>query len=226
MEAHEAPRKGELAMSTRLNTTVCLTALITTMGFVQAGNAAGDDGGDGDDGLRIALLQAGGSGTVSYDVTELKDGSRVNALTVTDGCMMMMGLEASDDLQVIGLEIGGDASISLHALGTDSSEDDFYEAGTHTVTLAAGGTQLVGAPNDGTISILWSDPPPGRAHKLGKRYLRRSRRFHDPRRLGELPPLAGSGLAVVPRTRPARSRIVGADPGDRRGHRGLDGLGG
>ncbi len=147
-------------MSTRLNTTVCLTALITTMGFVQAGNAAGDDGGDGDDGLRIALLQAGGSGTVSYDVTELKDGSRVNALTVTDGCMMMMGLEASDDLQVIGLEIGGDASISLHALGTDSSEDDFYEAGTHTVTLAAGGTQLVGAPNDGTISILWSEPPP------------------------------------------------------------------
>ena len=97
-------------------------------------------------------------GTVSYDVTELKDGSRVNTLTVTDGCMMMMGLEAGDDLQVIDLEIGGDASISLHALGTDSSEDDFYEAGTHTVTLAAGGTQLVGAPNDGTISILWSEP--------------------------------------------------------------------
>jgi len=157
MGAHDTPRMGELAMSTRLNTTVCLTALITTLGVAQGAYAAGDDGGGGDsNGLRIALLQAGGSGTVSYDVTEAKDGSRSNALTVGDGCMLMMGLEAGDGSQELTLVISGAASVILHTLGTDAGEDEAYGAGTHVVTLDAGGTQLVGDP-DGTISISWDE---------------------------------------------------------------------
>ena len=145
-------------MSTRLNTTVCLTALITTMGFVQAGNAAGDDGGDGDDGLRIALLQAGGSGTVSYDVEETETGFRTNALVVTNGCMLMMGIEVSGESQELSLLIGPDASVTRHTLGTDASEDETYGPGTYLLTLDPGGTQLVGNP-DGTIAIGWVEEP-------------------------------------------------------------------
>ena len=144
-------------MSTRLNTTVCLTALITTLGVAHTANAAGGDGGDGDsNGLRIALLQAGGSGTVSYNITETGTGARLNALAVSSGCMLMMGLEAGDDAQQLTMVIGPLSSVKLHTLGTDASEDETYGPGTHLVTLDAGGTQLVGNPEN-TIAIGWAE---------------------------------------------------------------------
>jgi len=149
-------------MSNRPNTTVCLAALITTMGVGHAVLGSGDGDGDGGGGslLRVALLQAGGAGTVDFEITELVDGSRENQLAVTGGCMLMMGFDAADAARTLTLDILDGSSVTLHTLGTDASEDDSFEVGTHVVSLAEGGTQLVGdlaGLLGGSITVSWTE---------------------------------------------------------------------